>query len=334
LDTDNFYIWGILLTLLISLVAQLLGGWVPTIGSSIFALALGMVFSPLVQNVPHFTRGLNLVSQKVLRWAIILLGTGISITQVLSVGKYSLVVMIFTLSAAFGSAYLCGKILRVNWQLSSLIAAGTGICGGSAIATISPVIDATETDIAYAMSATFIFDVLMIILFPLMGRMLNLSDLAYGLWTGTAVNDTASVVAAGYAYSRAAGNFATVVKLTRTTSIVPIALVFAVVSSRRNRDTSAALPGDLNIFAMFPWFILLFVGSAGLNSLGLIPPHIQGFLASGSKFMMAMALGAIGLKTDTGKMLQAGPQPMLLGFIVSAVVVVVAISVQFFLGQI
>ena len=104
-----------------------------------------------------------------------------------------------------------GKALGLNWKLSNLISAGTGICGGSAIAAIAPAVNARDRDIAYAMSATFLFDMAMILLFPIMGRAMGLSDMAYGLWSGTAVNDTSSVVAAGYAFSEAAGDFATMV---------------------------------------------------------------------------------------------------------------------------
>ena len=124
----------------------------------------------------------------------------------------------------FGLGYVIGKALGLDWKTSSLINAGTGICGGSAIAAIAPVIEATDMDIAYGMSATFLFDTIMVVVFPLLGRAMGLSDAAFGLWAGTAVNDTSSVVATGYAFSEAAGDFATMVKLTRTLAIIPTVL--------------------------------------------------------------------------------------------------------------
>lgn len=317
----------------IALIAGMLGKHLPVIGSSILALGIGMMTNLLLPSHKSMDLGLQFVSKRLLRFSIILLGTGLSITQVLMVGRYSLTVMLFTLTAAFGSAYLFGRLLKVNWKLSNLIAAGTGVCGGSAIATLSPIIDADDTDIAYAMSATFIFDVLMIVAFPLMGRWLNLSDLAYGLWTGTAVNDTSSVVAAGYAFSEAAGDYATIVKLTRTTSIVPIALIFSVVAQYKN----GGVPGSTNsvhIKGLFPWFILLFALGSMANTFGFIPLTIQAPLRQLSRFLMAMALAAIGLRTDFDKMLDSGMYPMMLGFIVSVIVVVVSIMVQFGLGQV
>lgn len=327
------YTMGIGITLIIAVFSIYFGNKIPIIGASILALIIGMICNIIFPVKNTMDQGLRFVSKKLLRLAIILLGTGLSITQVLTVGKYSLFVMIFTLTAAFASAYIFGKLLNVNWKLSNLIGAGTGICGGSAIATLSPILGADETDIAYAMSATFIFDMVMILLFPIMGKMLNLSDLAFGLWTGTAVNDTSSVVAAGYAFSEAAGNFATIVKLTRTTSIVPIALLFSlIVNYKKNKDMPAEKKPKVS--KLFPWFILVFILGTLINTLGYIPVSLHEPLKYISKFLMAMALAAIGLKTDFKKMLNSGINPMILGFIVSLIVVLVSIGVQILTGQV
>jgi uncharacterized integral membrane protein (TIGR00698 family) len=329
------YIRGMIVPLLIAVVSILLGNTFPIIGGNIFALFIGMIASLILPAKIRTKEGLRFASKGLLQMSIILLGTSLSITQVLVVGKYSLFVMVFTLTAAYGSGYIFGRLLKLDWKLSSLISTGTGVCGGSAIATLSPIIDADDTDIAYAMSATFIFDILMILLFPLMGKMLDLSDLSYGLWTGTAVNDTSSVVAAGYAFSDAAGDFATIVKLTRTTSIVPIALVFSAIAGYRNsKDNVSQKEKHISIKKLFPWFILLFVLSVALNTLGFIPVEAHPIFKHISKFLMAVALGAIGLRTDLKEMIRSGAKPMLLGFIVSAIVVVVSISVQYLTGQV
>ena len=170
-------------------------------GGPVFALLMGIVLNLFIKSDKRLSAGISFTSKRLLKFAIILLGFGLNIGQILSVGKISFIVMIFTLTAAFGFGCLFGRLFNMDWKLSSLISAGTGICGGSAIAALSPVIDAKDSDTTYAISATFIFDIAMILLFPIMGQALGLSDLAYGLWTGTAVNDTSSVVAAGYAYS-------------------------------------------------------------------------------------------------------------------------------------
>ena len=245
--------------------------------------------------------------------------------------------MVITLAAAFGFGYLFGKLFKMDWKLSSLISAGTGICGGTAVATLSQVIDADDSDVAYAISATFIFDVVMVILFPIMGAALGLSDMAFGLWAGTAVNDTSSVVAAGYAYSDAAGDFATIVKLTRTLSIIPVVLAFSYLNEKLKMKQNAGAAVEqkkVNLKKIFPWFILLFLGAALLNSVGIIPAALSSTLSTLSKFFMVMALAAIGLKTDIRDVTKSGFLPMLHGFIISAIVVIVALLVQVLLGQV
>ena len=303
------------------------------IGASVVALLLGMLINNFYKPA-CLSAGLKFTSKKVLKLAIILLGASLSVNVILSVGKMSLMVMVFTLLTCFGGGYFVGKALGLNWKLSNLISAGTGICGGSAIAAIAPVIDAEDKDIAYAMSATFLFDMAMIILFPIMGRWIGLSDMAYGLWAGTAVNDTSSVVAAGYAFSEGAGDFATMVKLTRTLSIIPTVLVFTFINLRIKRkqsiDTNAGK--KVNVMKLFPWFIVGFIGLAIINSLGFIPVNVSACAKDISKFLMVAALAAIGLGTSFKDVRKSGFAPMMHGFIISALVVVVAIGVEWCMG--
>lgn len=331
---------GFALALLIAAVAKFLENLLPIhlIGASVIALFIGMIINAFWKPTALFCAGLKFTSKKILKFAIILLGASLNISIVLRVGKMSLVVMCFTLLTCFGGGYFIGRALKINWKLSNLISAGTGICGGSAIAAIAPVIDADDTDIAYAMSATFLFDMAMIVLFPIMGRAMGLSDIAYGLWAGTAVNDTSSVVAAGYAFSEAAGDFATMVKLTRTLSIVPTVIIFALISARLKSKAaaqgSAAEPQvqKLRIFKIIPWFILGFLTLTAINSLGVIPSGLSSTMKEISKFLMISALAAIGLNTSFKDMRKSGIAPMIHGFIISALVVVVAIGVEFFMG--
>ena len=174
----------------------------------------------------------------------------------------------------------------------------------------------------------------MIVVFPLLGRAMGLSDAAFGLWAGTAVNDTSSVVATGYAFSEAAGDFATMVKLTRTLSIIPAVLVFAAINLHLKKKAQAAEGGgvQVRIRSIFPWFILGFLAMSCLTSLGLIPAAAASLLKTVSKFLMVAALAAIGLNTDFKTLCRSGAKPMLHGFIVSALVVLVAIAVEFAIG--
>lgn len=332
---------GTAITIVLAIVAQYVSGFVPyhLISAGVFAMLIGMLLHPVCKKVTGLKMGFTFVSKKILKFAIILMGVSLSFSQVLEIGKFSLIVMTFTLFTAFGGGYLFGRIFKMNWKLSGLISAGTGICGGSAIAAISPVIEAEDSDVAYAISATFIFDILMVILFPIMGRAFGMTDLGFGLWAGTAVNDTSSVVAAGYAFSDVAGNYSVIVKLTRTLSIIPVVLIFSIINERLNRKAmiangSGSVEGKkINFKKIFPWFILLFLVMVGINSTGIIPAGMVSTLTKLSKFFMVMALGAIGLNTDFKKVAKSGFLPMVHGFIISALVVIVSFGVQAMLGQ-
>lgn len=331
------YVFGIILTVVLAYIAKFISGFIPSglISPGVFALLIGMMLNPLMSEYEIFKNGVKFTSKTILKLAIILMGATLSFTQVLSVGKYSLFVMMFTLAAAFGGGYLLGKLFHMDWKLSSLISAGTGICGGTAIAAIAPTIQAKTKDIAYAISATFLFDIIMVIAFPLMGKFFGMSDLGFGLWTGTAVNDTSSVVAAGYAFSDAAGNFALIVKLTRTLAIVPVVLIFSYINQRvKNAEGSNQAQSKVNIKKIFPWFIILFLLMVGLRSGGLIADSVSLNLSSISKYSMIMALGAIGLNTNFKEVSKSGVLPMVHGFIISLLVVIVSFIVQMLMGQI
>ena len=332
---------GILLSVAIAAVACFLESLLPihVIGSAVIAMFIGMILNYFLRNTKIFATGIKFTSKKVLKLAIILLGLSLNITTILNVGKMSLTVMIFTLATCFGGGYFIGKALGLNWKLSNLISAGTGICGGSAIAAISSTIEADDNDVAYAMSATFIFDMAMIILFPIMGRALGMDDQAFGIWAGTAVNDTSSVVATGYAFSEGAGDFATMVKLTRTLAIIPTVIVFALIQLRIKRKEAMAnsldgseLKANFKLSKIFPWFILGFLAMSIVASVFPIPTAVVSGTKSVSKFLMVCALAAIGLNTSFAKMKNAGIRPMVHGFIISALVVIVALLVEIGMG--
>lgn len=329
---------GMILSLLLAYIAKTIENILPMhmIGGSVIALFMGMILNNFINAEGIFKEGISFTSKRLLKFAIILFGASLNISIVLNVGKLSLYVMVFTLLTCFGGGYFIGKALGLNWKMSNLISAGTGICGGSAIAAIAPVIEAEDTDIAYAMSATFLFDMLMIVAFPIMGRALGLSDMAYGLWTGTAVNDTSSVVAAGFAYSEAAGDFATMVKLTRTLSIIPVVLLFRFIYHRLEvkKIGHEYVEKKFSISSIIPYFILGFLIMVGLNSVGFISENTSDNLKVISKFLMIAALAAIGLNTKYRDMKKAGINPMIHGFIISLLVVIVAIVVIYFMGLI
>ncbi|MBR5614379.1 MAG: putative sulfate exporter family transporter [Clostridia bacterium] len=305
------------------------------LGASIIALFMGTIINSFFH--PTWIKpALKFASKKILKVAIILLGASLSINTIMSVGKMTFFVMIFTFAMCFGGGYFIRKLFGLNWKLGNLISAGTGICGGSAVAAIAPVIDADDKDIAFAMSATFLFDMVMIALYPLMGKALGLSDIAYGIWAGTSVNDTASVVASGYAFSEIAGDFATMVKLTRTIAIIPTVLAFAYISTRiKQKELKAANNGQkVNLVKIIPWFIGGFLLLAILNSVGCIPVAASGIIKGTSKFLMVTALAAIGLGTSINDFKKAGLKPMFYGITIDTLVTLTALVVVWCMGLI
>ena len=329
------FLLGLVICLAVAAVSVLLEHLIPgqLLGASIVALFMGTIINSFFH--PDWMKpALKFASKKILKVAIILLGASLSIRTIMSVGKMTFFVMIFTFAMCFGGGYFVRKIFGLNWKLGNLISAGTGICGGSAIAAIAPVIDAEDKDIAFAMSSTFLFDMVMIALYPIMGRALGMSDIAYGIWAGTSVNDTASVVASGYGFSEAAGDFATMVKLTRTIAIIPTVLVFAYVGTRiKQKELQSAGGGKkVHLVKIIPWFIGGFLALAIINSFGLIPVAVSGVMKSASKFLMVTALAAIGLGTSITDFKKAGLAPMFYGVTIDTLVTLTALAVIWCMG--
>lgn len=327
---------GLLLSACVAIIAMFLSSLIPSdiIGATVMALLLGMALNPLFIKYKQFSAGVSYSGKMVLRIGIILMGVNMNFSEVLSVGKYSLFVMIFTMATAFGAGNLIGKLFKMNWKLTNLLAVSTAICGGSAVAAVGPVIKAKDKDVAYAISSTFIFDVLTVVVIPWIGIAIRMSNMGYGLWVGTAVNDTSSVVAAGYAFSEFAGNTAVIVKLTRTLFIIPYVLIFSVIAERLEAKSEGSHGRvSVNFKKIFPYFIILFLVVVALRSTDIIPEVLIPTLSKTSKFSMVMALSAIGLKTSFKDIRDIGFKPMILGFIVDTLVVFVSIGVQIATGR-
>jgi uncharacterized integral membrane protein (TIGR00698 family) len=324
---------GIILSLFIALAAVYLGTLVPFVGGAVFGILLGIMFGNIIGRLDGTAHGIHFTSKTILQWAIVALGAGLSLKQVYVTGMSSLYLMIFTLSAAFITVYLFGRILKVPFKLTSLIGMGTAICGGSAIAAISPIIEAEDKDIAYAISSVFMFNVIAVVVFPALGRLMAMTQHGFGLWAGTAINDTSSVVAAAYSYGNDAGAYATIVKLTRTTMIIPISLIFAVFAVIQKEKQAGEKHIQYSFVKIFPWFILWFLAASMLNTFGVLSPAVLNFIVEAGKFMIVLALSAIGLHSDLKKMSQTGFKPMLLGLITWIAVAVTSVIVQRITGQ-
>lgn len=316
---------GIALAGVIAVPAWLLGSAFPIVGSPVLGILFGMLLA-FLKRPAMLDDGIRYTSKKLLQYSIILLGFEMNLFHVFEVGGQTLILMAFTLTAAFVTAYFAGKALGLDSNTKTLIGVGSAICGGSAIAAAAPVIRADDEDVAHSISTIFLFNVIAAFLFPFLGHFMGMSDHTFGLWAGTAVNDTSSVVAAGYTYSNAAGNLAVIVKLTRTLMIVPVTLVLAFYTSKK---TAASGDRTYDFKKIFPWFVLGFVIASVANTFLPLPAELCGFLSQAGKFMIVMAMAAIGLNTNLVKLVKSGAKPILLGFICWIVLSLTSLGVQY-----
>ncbi len=315
---------GLIIALVIAAIAYILGRFLPVVGGPVFGITLGIIVASLWKVPASFGKGLKFTSKYILQLAVILLGFEMNMASVIKVGQQSIWVIFLTLTAAFLTVFLVGRTLGIHRKLATLIGVGTAICGGSAIAAASSAIDADDQDISYSISTIFLFNVVAVFLFPLIGHLLKLTDSGFGMWAGTAINDTSSVVAAAYSYSTAAGNFATVVKLTRSLMIVPVTLALALLYSR---DSSSKT--NFNFARVFPWFILGFLIASVISTLSFLPKDVVFALSQTGRFLIITAMAAIGLNTNIQAFRKAGPRALMLGAATWCVVMAASLSVQY-----
>jgi uncharacterized membrane protein YadS len=319
----------------------------------VFAIVAGIVVSASLPPVERLRPGLAFTGKTVLQGSIVVLGLGLSFRQVISTGESSLPVLLGTLVIALGTAWWAGRALGLGRDLNILIGVGTAICGASAIAATDAVIEADEADVSYAVATIFTFNVIAVLSFPSLGHLLGLSQHAFGLWAGTAINDTSSVVAASTIYGHAAVSYAVVVKLTRTLAIVPISLGLAAWRNRSvreahaslgatNRDNGLGLVGPFTsadrprpaLRRVLPLFIVAFLGAVACNTVGFVPTNWHHGLSDLATWMITAALAAIGLSANTSHIRRAGPRPVLLGALLWATVAIASLALQVATGTI
>ncbi|GAA3524019.1 YeiH family protein [Amycolatopsis ultiminotia] len=325
---------GLVVAVLIAAVATAGGRFVPVVGGPVLAIVLGALAGAAVPGLRavRWSPGYAFASRAVLQASIVVLGTGLSLRQVLEVGGQSLPVMLGTLAVALGGAWVLGRLLGVRGDTQTLIGVGTGICGASAIAATSAVLKPRDANVAYALGTIFTFNVAAVLLFPPLGHMLGMSPHAFGLWAGTAVNDTSSVVAAAYAYGGDAGSYGIVVKLTRSLMLIPVVLVLAVLAARRNAGSGRMSLRALPWHRLVPPFLIGFVAAAALDSAGLIPAGWHAPLATAGTFLITTALAGIGLSLKPAELRAAGHRPLLLGALLWIAVAASSLGLQALTG--
>lgn len=317
---------GLLLCGVLSLLAWPLGRAFPLVGAPVAGLLLGLLVGNVLTIGEQFQSGIQVSVQKLLKWAIMGLGLQLPLQQLWTVGRDSLKVTLVTLSLAFVVALVLGKWMKVPHKLAILVGAGTAICGGSAIAAVAPVISPSKQELALSLTTIFLFNLLAVFLFPFFGHVLGLDQAAFGLWAGTAINDTSSVVAAAYSYGHEAGDIATIVKLTRATMILPVTLILSAIMARQTGQQNG--PGQPAAKASFPWFIVGFVLAAVIHTLGFLPVAWEQALIAVAEFLLIMALVAVGLSSKLRRLLHAGVRPVLLGAAVWAAVAISSLVIM------
>lgn len=343
---------GLLLCLVIAVPSWLLVHFLPAlevIGAPVIAIILGMIITLFMKNKEPFAAGITFTSKKILQYAVILLGFGLNLATIGQVGLTSLPIIISTISTSLIVSYVMYRLLKMHSKTATLIGVGSSICGGSAIAATAPVIDADDEEIAQSISVIFLFNVIAALIFPTLGGMLGMSNDGFGLFAGTAINDTSSVTAAASTWDTLHNTngkvleYATIVKLTRTLAIIPITLVLAFVRMRREKKSNTGTQNKVSLKNIFPMFILYFVLASVIttvvtallanNAEGLaVANDIFGFLKQLSKFFIVMAMGAIGLNTNIIKLVKSGGKPILLGFTCWIAITAVSIVMQHMLG--
>ena len=329
----------------IAVPAWLLGQRFEVVGAPVFAILFGMALAYVLTGPRRapLAAGIGFTSKYVLQLAVVLLGFGMNLSSILAQGAKSLPVIVSTIATSLVTAYIMCRALKVPSKISILIGVGSSICGGSAIAATAPVIEADDEEVAQAISVIFLFNVIAALVFPSLGTALGLSNEGFGLFAGTAVNDTSSVTAAASAWDgmHPGANTldaATIVKLTRTLAIIPITLVLSLVTARKKREAAQAAGEDVDASSTFslrravPAFVVLFVLASVATTVFALPAGVTAPLKTASKFFIAMAMAAIGLNTDLVKLVRTGGKPIAMGFVCWAAIAAVSLGMQHVLG--
>ena len=320
---------GLGLCAAIAVVALLAGKAVPLVGAPLFAIAIGVVIANTLRDTIRLsTLRIGEISKLCLKTGIVILGASLDLRDIAHTGGNSLGFLLVTIASGLSAALVLGRAMGIDWRLRCLIGMGTTICGASAIAALAPVIRAKAEEIAYAVTVVFFFNMIAVFVFPSLGHLMGLSDNGFGIWTGTAVNDTSAVVAAGFAFSDDAGAIATIVKLVRTTMIIPLVIGFGLALPWLD-PTAAKQEVSLirRVYNAFPMFILLFLLASLARTLGLTGELTPDFQILG-RWVLVIALAAVGLQGHWRAFAGAGARPLLLGAVTWAVVAGVSLAMQ------
>ncbi|SIS86588.1 YeiH family protein [Insolitispirillum peregrinum] len=311
-------------------------GWAsPLILAVVLGIALNSVRRQPVASLPLFAPGIALVMKRLLRIGVALLGLQITLGQMQALGWSGGALIVGTVAATFVFTLGCGHLLRVEARLTRLIAAGTSICGASAVVAANAAVEGDDADVAYAVAMVTVFGTLSMLGFPLLAGLIGLGDHAFGLWSGVAIHEVAQVIAAAYQYSPQAGEMATITKLARVVLVVPVVFVLLLALPTRSagqvgptrsagqvgptrsagqvgptRSAGQAVGAGRRV--TIPWFALGFLALVGVASCDILPPVVLDGVATVDRWLLTVALAGMGLATAPAALVRRGGRPMLL----------------------
>lgn len=339
MSLDSQKIPGILLCLFIAIPAWVLGQALPLIGAPVFAILLGMVVGHFHTKREKTQQGIAYTSKMILQLAVVLLGFGLNLGQVVSVGLTSLPIILATISVALIVAFVLQKAFKLEVNTATLVGVGSSICGGSAIAATAPVIGAKDEEVAQSISVIFLFNILAALLFPTLGQVLGLSHEGFALFAGTAVNDTSSVTATATAWDAIHQSHtldgATIVKLTRTLAIIPITLALSWYKSSKGLENDGASQSGFQLKKVFPTFILYFLAASLITTVVVAlggQTAVFGHLKTLSKLFIVMAMSGIGLNTTPIRLVKTGGQAIAVGAICWLAITLTSLAMQAVMG--
>jgi uncharacterized integral membrane protein (TIGR00698 family) len=307
---------GLLLTIAIAASASALRRVPALAGASpmLLAILIGIVAHNVVGTPQWALPGVRFSLRRLLRIAIVLLGLQLTAAQLVEVGGEGLAIIAATLLATFSFTLWLGRVLGVDRKLTELIAAGTSICGASAIIATNTVTRADDEDVAYGVACVTVFGSLAMVVYPLLHSAVGLDARGFGLWTGASLHEIAQVVAASFQAGQNAGEFGTIAKLSRVMMLAPLVIGLGILARARIRHQPSAAG---TAAPPMPWFVLGFVAMIGVNQFVAIPHQAKAWIVAATGFLLSMALAAMGLETDLRKLAAQGLRPALLGLCAS-----------------
>lgn len=313
---------GLSLVVSVSVLVLLVEPYIPLLNGVLLAILAGVVIRNTCKIPKAMEPGIRFTIKMLLKVAIVLMGASLNFATILSIGGQSLALIAILVSVSIPLTLYLGKMFNSNEKLSILIGVGTAICGASAIIATGPAIEAEEEDISLAIATIFIFNAAALVIYPFLGTLFAMSDPVFGTWVGSAVHDTTSVIATGMSFSNKAGEIAVIVKLTRTLFLIPVLITMGLYASRRSEDKKSK---TLGLQKAFPWFIVLFLVMAVLNTASLFPPEMLEKLGILVKFLILWVMVAVGMGVDIRRIRSVGLNFLTVGLLSSVIVAILSL---------